>query len=178
MDSVFSDNLLLVGKVIRPHGLEGLLRIRSYAQSEKSFLDAGNIFLKTRSGETHECEVLSIRPHKNILLLKLIGLNSLEDAERYRDAEILIRRDLLKINNDNEFFWFELVDLGVYLDTGKFIGKIRHILPSRSNDIYVVRDGEREILIPAIHDIVKKIDLINKKVIIKEMEGLLDLNEV
>lgn len=84
-----------MGEVIRPHGREGVLRIRSYAQSEKSFLDGGKIFLKSASGETREYTVLSVKPHKNISLMKLSNLNSIEEAEKYRGAEILIRRDYL-----------------------------------------------------------------------------------
>ena len=80
--------------------------------------------------------------------------------------------------NDDEYFWYELIGLRVYLETDKYIGTIRHILPTGCNDIYIVREGKTEIFIPAIHDVVKKIDLPNKKMIISEMEGLLDLNEV
>ena len=178
MGEVSPENLLLMGKVIRPHGLQGLLRIWSYAQSEESFLKGGTVLLKSDSGEIHEYKVLSIRPHKNIFLLKLKGLNSFNDAERFREAEILLCKDALGKKNDHEFFWYELIGLRVYLDTGKYIGTIRHILPTGSNDIYVVQEGEKEILIPAIHDAVKEINLADKKMIISEMEGLLDLNEV
>lgn len=166
-----------MGEVIRPHGREGVLRIRSYAQSEKSFLDGGKIFLKSASGETREYTVLSVKPHKNISLMKLSNLNSIEEAEKYRGAEILIRRDYLINKKEDEYFWHELVGLRVYLNTGKYLGIVKHILPTGSNDIYVVREGEREFLIPAIHDVVEEIDVTNKKIIISEMEGLLDISE-
>ena len=86
------ENLLLIGKIARPHGLDGLLRIRSYAQSEESFLNAGTVFLRRVSGELHDYKVISVKPHKNIFLMKLEGLSSLEDAERNRGAMILIRK--------------------------------------------------------------------------------------
>ena len=66
----------------------------------------------------------------------------------------------------------------MYLPGGKYIGTIKHILPTGSHDIYVVRKGTKEVLIPAIHDVVENIDLPNKRMIISEMEGLLDLNAV
>lgn len=178
MSKVHPENLLLTGKVIRPHGRKGLLRIWPYAQSEKSFLDAGTVFFKLVSGETHGFTVSSVMSHKNIFLMKLRNLNSLEEAEKYRGAEIFIRKDFLRHENEDEYFWHELIGLKVYLNTGRYIGTIRHILPTGSNDIYVVREGETEVLIPAIHDVVEEIDLTNKKMIISEMEGLLDLNEV
>ena len=178
MSENFPEDLLLMGKVIRPHGLEGLLRIISYAQSEESFLNAGPIFLRANSGETHEDVVLSLKPHKNIYLMRLKGLNSLEEAERYRGASILVKKASLSHKNDEGYFWYELLGLRVYLKKGRCIGRIKHILATGGNDIYVVRDGEKEVLIPAIHDVVEEIDLANRKIIISEMEGLLDLNEV
>lgn len=178
MNEVSPEDLLLIGKVVRPHGLAGVLRIKSYARSEESFLNARTIFLKPGSGETRECAVLSVKPHKNIHLMKLKGLRSLEEAEKYRGAEILIRRDSLTRENEEEYFWHELIGLRVYLKKGEYVGTIKHILPTGGNDIYVVHEGEKEFLIPAIHEVVEEIDLANNRMIISEMEGLLDLNEV
>lgn len=178
MSKVSSENLLLVGKVIRPHGLEGLLRIWSYAQSGGSFLNAGTVFLKSDRQGIREYKALSIKPHKNLFLMELEGLSSLEEAERYRGAEIFIRKDSLIRGSKDEYFWFELIGLDVYLNSGRYIGTLKDILTTGSNDIYVVGKGETEFLIPATHEVVEEIDLRHKKMIISEMEGLLDLNEV
>ncbi|UCB48081.1 MAG: 16S rRNA processing protein RimM [Deltaproteobacteria bacterium] len=178
MSKVSNEDLLLMGKVVRPHGIEGALRIKSYAQSEESFLNAGTVLLRSSSGETREYAVASVRPHKNILLMKLEGLNTLEEAEIYRGATILIKRDSLPREGEEEYFWHELIGLEVYLSGGDYVGILKHILPTGSNDIYVVQEGRSEVLIPAIHDVVKEIDLINNRMVISEVEGLLDLNEV
>jgi len=166
-----------VGKVIRPHGLRGLLRVRSFARSEDSFLDAGTVFLGSVSGEVHEYTVSSVKPHKNILLMELEGLNSSDEAEGYRGADILIRQEAIA-GEDDTYFWHELLGLKVYLDTGEYLGGIFRIIPTGSNDIYVVKEGSKEFCIPAIHEVVKEIDLENGTMIISPMEGLLDLNEV
>ncbi len=167
-----------MGKVVRPHGIEGALRIKSYAQSEESFLSAGTVSLRSSSGDIREYAVSSVRPHKNILLMKLEGLNTLEEAEKYRGAAILIKRHSLPRAEEEEYFWHELIGLEVYLSEGEYVGTIRHILPTGSNDIYVVQEGKKEVLIPAVHDVVREIDLTNNRMIISEVEGLLDLNEV
>jgi 16S rRNA processing protein RimM len=172
------EDLLLMGKVVRPHGIEGALRIKSYAQSEDSFLNAGTVFLRSSSGETREYAVASVRPHKNTFLIKLEGLNTLEEAEKYREATILIKRDSLPREEDDEYFWHDLIGLEVYLRGGEYVGTLKHIIPTGSHDIYVVQEGRSEVLIPAIHEVVREIDLVNNKMIISEMEGLLDLNEV
>jgi 16S rRNA processing protein RimM len=167
-----------VGKVIKPHGLQGLLRIWSYAQSEKSFLQAGSVFLKSRDGEIHEYTVLSVQSHKNIFLMKLKELCSLEQAEYHRGAEIYIKKDNLIEKDEDEYFWYELLALGVYLENGEYLGSIQQIIPTGGNDIYVVKKGENEILIPAIYDVIKEIDIENGKMVISAIEGLIDLNEI
>ena len=173
MNRVSPEELLLLGKIARPHGLDGRLRIYSYAQSLKSFLDAGTVFIRPLHGEMAGFKILSVSPHKKVFIMKLDGLDSIEAAEKYRGADIFIRKDTLK-RDDDEFFWFELIGLDVYLDTGRYIGTLKNILPTLSNDIYVVGEGKSEILIPAIQDIVKEIDIENRKMIVYESEGLFD----
>jgi 16S rRNA processing protein RimM len=177
LSQVSSGRLLVVGKVIRPHGKGGLLRIRSYARSEASFLDAGVVFLRPVSGEIHEFRVTSVNAHKKDLLMRLKNLRSKEEAEEYKGSDILISKDTL-VREEDECFWYELLGLKVYLDTGDYLGNVSHIISAGSNDVYVVREGDKEIFIPATHEVVKEIDLENEKMVISAMEGLLDLNEV
>lgn len=177
MNQVSIDSLLLIGKVIRPHGLRGLVRIWSYARSEASFLDAERVFLRSVSGEIREFLVTSVKPLKNILLMRLEGIDSAGDVEKYRDAEVFISKETLS-REDDEFFWYEILGLRVYLETGEYLGAVSRIMSQGGNDIYVVKDGNKEILIPATYEVVKEIDLENGKMIVTPMEGLLDLNEV
>jgi 16S rRNA processing protein RimM len=149
----------------------------SYATSEDSFLNAGSVFLRSVNGEIQEYGVTSVKPHQNIYLMKLEGLGPGNEAEKLRGAEILIRKESLSRKND-EYFWYELLGLEVNLDTGGELGVISHIIPTRGNDIYVVKKGKKEIYIPAIYGVIKEIDLENGKMIISATEGLLDLNEV
>ena len=178
MSRIHREDLLEIGRVIRPHGLAGLLRILSYAQSEETFLIAGTVYLRARSGDIHEYPVASVRPQKRAYLMKLTGLESLDAAEKYRDAVILIRTDALRREQEDEFFWYELIGLAVYLRSGEYLGTIEEVLPTGSHDIYVAREGKKELLIPAVHEVVEEIDIANRKMIISEVEGLLDLNAV
>jgi len=140
-------------------------------------LDADTLCLRSVSGEIHQYVVSSVTPHKNIFLMKLEGVESIHDAEEFRDADILISKETLT-REEGEFFWFELLGLDVYLDTGESIGSISQIISAGCNDVYVVKKETNETLIPATHEVVKDIDLENGKMIITAIEGLLDLNEV
>ena len=177
MASGLSGNLLLVGKVLRPHGLEGLLRMRSYARSEASFIEASEVFLRPVLGEIHGYKVLSATPHKNIVLVKLQGVNSLEEAEKLREAEVWVAAEAIP-REEGEYFWHELIGLTVLQETGDYIGELARILPVGGSEIYVVTSGKKEIFIPATYDVVKEINLEKGTMTISPMEGLLDLNEI
>ncbi len=166
-----------MGKVIRPHGLRGLLRIISYSGSAASFSDVETAWFRLVSGKIHQLNVASIRPHKNAFLMDVDGIGSAHDAEAYRGAEILVSEDSL-IREEGTYFWFELLGLDVYVDTGVFLGRVSQIIATGANDIYVVRKGEKEVYIPASTEVIADIDLDHKRITISPMEGLLDLNEI
>jgi len=168
-------DLILVGHIIRPHGLTGLLRIVSYAQSRETFLAAGSVFLHKAQKELDERKVISITPYRSDYLLRLSGVNSIDQATVFRGFGILIRKDSLKKNQD-EFFWHELLGLHVYLITGEYLGVLKDIFPTGSNDVYVVENQGREFLIPAIHQVIQEIDIPKKKMFVSPLKGLLDLS--
>jgi 16S rRNA processing protein RimM len=170
-----SSEFVVLGKVTRPHGLDGVLRVRSWAESEESFTKTGRLILETTHGERNEFEVVSARPHKRVVLLELSGIRSIEEADYFRDAQVLARKDPADQDND-EFFWDEIIGLEVYLDTGRFLGKVREILPTGGTDVYIVRAGGKEFMIPAAKEIVQEIDLTSNRIVIAEIEGLLELN--
>ncbi len=177
MSKVFPEALLLIGRVIAPQGVRGLLKIESYARSEDTLLAAGRVYLRQSPEKISEHKILSALPYKRGSLIRLEGLTSRDQAEPYRGAEILIRKEAVSREKD-EFFWHELIGLKVYLATGRYLGTVKDILPTAGNDIYLVQEGKEEFLIPAVHEVVQTIDLENGKMILSEMEGLLDLNEV
>lgn len=178
LSRVSSEKLLLVGKVLKPHGVKGLLNVWSYARTIESFLHSEKVFLKQEHQEPVKYTVLDVRPHKNSFLMKVEGVESYEDADSLRDSDILVDKEHLAKNSDGEYYWFELINMKVYLESGRYLGVIQGILPTGSNDVYVVRQDDAEFLIPAIHDVILKIDLNKGEMIIRAIDGLLDLNEV
>lgn len=167
-------DLILIGHVIRPQGLTGLLRIVSYAQSEETFLQAGSVFILSARNKPEERGVISVKPQGRVYLLKLAGLNSAEQAENFRGAELFIPKHGLT-RDEGEYFYHELVGLNVYLVNGHYLGVLKKIFPTGSNDVYVVENQGKEFLIPAIHQVVREIHVAEKKMIISPLKGLLDL---
>ena len=175
MSTIGLKDLILIGHVIRPQGLTGLLRMVSYAQSSETFLEAGSVFLNKGQIEFEEKKVVSIRPHGSVYLLRLSGLDSVDQAEIFRGAEILIRKDSLISKDEDEFFYYELLGLDVYLMTGQYLGVLKQVFPTGSNDVYVVENQGKEFLIPAVHQVVKEVNIPKKRMVILPIKGLLDL---
>jgi 16S rRNA processing protein RimM len=172
------DSLLPVGKVLRHHGVRGLLRVRVYAESEALFENGGKVYLRREGGECREFTFNSSQPVKSALILKLEELASLDEAEKYRGAEILVRKDALPPREDDEYFWFELMGLDVFSEKGEHLGPIVNIISTGGHDTYVVKGEKGEVLIPGTHETVREIDLERRKMIISPAEGLLDINEI
>jgi 16S rRNA processing protein RimM len=171
------DELIPIGRVLRPHGLKGLLRVHSEAGVDPP-LEQGNIVhLRVGTKAPGRFKVTSVTPYKGMSLLRLEGISTIDQAEPYRGAHVLVEKAGLTRKED-EYFWSELMGLEVRLDTGETVGTIFRIIATGANDIYVVKRGKREILVPATSEVVKAIDLESGTMIISPMEGLLDLNEI
>ena len=168
-------DLILIGHVIRPHGIAGLLKIVSYAQSKETFFQAGSVFIDRDQNRFEEMKVVDIKPHGSSYLLRVSDVNSIEQAKFFRGAKIYIRKDSLIKNDENEFFYYELLGINVYLISGQYLGVIKEIFPTGSNDVYVVEGQEKEFLIPAIHEVIKEINISKKRMVISPIKGLLDL---
>jgi 16S rRNA processing protein RimM len=168
-------DLILIGHVIRPHGIAGLLRIVSYAQSKETFFQAGSVFMDRGHNELEERKVIDIKPHGSSYLLRVSDVNSIEQAEIFKAAKVYIRKDPLIKKDEDEFFYYELLGLNVYLITGQYLGVVKDIFPTGSNDVYVVEGQGKEFLIPAIHQVVKEINIAEKRMVISPLKGLLDL---
>ncbi|RLC31980.1 MAG: 16S rRNA processing protein RimM [Deltaproteobacteria bacterium] len=176
-DSVTRSGLIAVGKVSRPHGLKGLLRVITYSGSGTCLTDPEIVYFRTNSGRIHEQRVTTLKARKNFFLMGVAGVTSADMAENFRGAEILVKKESLTREEDT-YFWYELLGLEVYVDTGEFLGRISRIISAGGNDIYLVEKDGKEIYIPASYEVITEIDLEHERMTVSPVEGLLDLNEI
>ncbi|MDY7032904.1 MAG: ribosome maturation factor RimM [Thermodesulfobacteriota bacterium] len=167
------DKLLLIGKIVSTHGIQGKLRVYSYAESCRTFSTLDFLYVKDRKGDIKKYKLVHIEPHKNVLLLELEGISFVDDAEKLVGSSVLMEKSSLDSLPEDEYYWFEIIGLEVFTDDGTFLGKVEKIIQTGSNDVYVIRDMDREFLIPAIEDIVVRIDVLKKTMIVHPIEGLL-----
>ena len=132
------------------------------------------VWLRKVHGAASRIRVEGAKAHKKALVLKLEGIDSIDAAEGVVDSELMVRRSSLAALGEGEYYWFQLIGLKVQDEKGRSYGFIREIIETGSNDVYVARQGDEEFLIPATEQVVRKIDLEERVMVIEPLPGLFD----
>jgi 16S rRNA processing protein RimM len=170
-----SDDLILLGKVSGTHGIRGELRIYCYSGDYGTLMGLRTLLLRGANGDVLKAEMDSARLHGGKAVVKLKRFDNINDVSHLVGRELVIQRDQLPETEEGEYYWHDLVGLTVIADDGLELGILAEIFDTGSNDVYVVRNGEREYLIPALEDVVREIDLTSRIMKVTPLEGLLDL---
>lgn len=161
-----------IGQIVNTSGLKGVVKVNPFTDDVSRFEELKKVFIE-KNKELTEYEIEEVRYHKNQVLLKFKNIDSIEEAEKFRNCYIKIsRKDAKKLPEDT-YFIVDLIDINVYLENNEYVGKIIDVFSTGSNDVYVIkREENSDLLIPAIKDVVKKVDIKNKKMIINLIKGL------
>ena len=160
---------LIVGYILAPWGIRGEVKVEVVTDFPERFAPRKVVYLNTRPLEIESCH-----PHKQHLVVKLDTIDSVEDAEKLRGQDLTIPRSELYHLPQGQYYTFQIIGLKVVTTEGELLGHITEIMTTGSNDVYIVEGKRGEILIPAIEDVVKSIDLQKGEVVIEAIKGLLD----
>ena len=127
------------------------------------------IFLQGDKGSPQPYRPIAVRPHKKFILALLEGIQSRAEAEQLRGKVVLVDAAELPPLDADEYYWHDILGMRVVTEDGGNVGTITEIFPTRSNDVYVVREGEREVLIPAIKEVVVSIDTKARTMVIRPL---------
>jgi 16S rRNA processing protein RimM len=165
-----------VGKIVNTHGIRGEVRVISKTDFPEERYKVGNVLFLFMPGSKSPIEltVKSHRKHKNFDLLTFEGFENINDVEKFRDGIIKVPESQLGNLEEDEYYYHEIIGCQVSTAEGEEIGKVTEILSPGANDVWVIKSkAGKEILIPYIEDVVKKVDVKDKVIIIEPMEGLL-----
>lgn len=166
------EQMLTIGKIVNTHGVKGEVRVLPSTDDIKRFGKLKEVRVENRTSQTYEIE--AVRYHKTFVLLKFKGIDTMDQAELLKNSILKInRKDALPLGQD-EYYQCDLYGLKVVTDTGRNLGELTDILVTGSNDVYVVRDEKKEILIPAIKQCILKVDLEAGEMLVHLLEGLED----
>jgi 16S rRNA processing protein RimM len=164
--------LLEIGKIVRCHGLKGRLKCASYLESAKNLPSLEEVFIREANGQTKPFALKHIDVQKRSFILAVQGIDDLAAATALLGCVVLMPAAKLEKLPEGEYYWRELIGLDVVTEEGRFLGRIKEIFPTGSNDVYICGGGEREILLPAIADVIRRIDTDKGMMVVRLMEGL------
>ncbi|OGO85918.1 MAG: 16S rRNA processing protein RimM [Clostridiales bacterium GWE2_32_10] len=168
------DKYFLIGKVVNTQGLKGDVRVVPSTYDKHRFELLDYILLENPADKSRvKYNIDKVWYNKTFVILKLEGVNDIAIAERLKNLDIVIPEELGSPLEDDEYYIRDLYDTDVYDENGEMLGKIVDILSTGSNDVYIIENKEKgELLIPAIKECIKQVDIENRKMIIHVMEGL------
>ncbi len=167
--------LLAIGKITGTHGIKGMCKLHLYSGDDGTLRAVHDLTLRLTDGSHREVTVVSLQGSGRKTILCLKGYDSIEDASKAVGGELLVRRDQFPATEEGEYYWTDLIGLRVVTDGGEDLGTLAEIIETGSNDVYVVQGGGKEYLIPALEDVVLKVDLENGTMTIAPLDGLLQL---
>jgi len=171
---VNTDDLILIGKLTKLHGIKGMLKLASFAESIDTFYDLDWIYRKNSDGSFIKEQIETISPHKTGALVSFTSVKGIEDAQKMVGHELYIEKECLEDLPDGEYYRYELMGLEVITDQGIHLGKIEELLPTGSNDVLVVRDEGKENMIPATKEVIRNIDIAKGEMIIRPLEKMIE----
>ncbi|MEG0306892.1 MAG: ribosome maturation factor RimM [Clostridium sp.] len=158
--------LMSVGQITKPHGVRGEVKVSSLTDSLERFKTLDKVYI-----DGVEIKITSVKLQKDRAILKIEGIDSIEQAEEYRNKYLEVKREnAIKLPKDS-YYIADLMDCYVYDTDGEALGKVYEVIETGSNDVYWVKEeGKKDVLIPALKDIVEEVDIENNKIVIKPVK--------
>ena len=166
------EDLLEIGQIVNSYGIKGFFKVVPFTDDITRFDKLKTVYIE-KNKKLLSMEIEEVKYHKNLVLLKLKGIDDINDTEQYKNCYLKIdRKDAVELQ-ENSYFIVDLIGMEVVTDEGVLLGNLIDVFPTGSNDVYVVKDEMgKQILLPAIGEVIKNVDVENKKMTVHLMEGL------
>lgn len=164
---------LEIGQIVNTHGIKGEIKVTPFTNDITRFDDLKEVYVKSKK-ESKLYKVEGVRYHKNMVLIKLEGINTPEQADLLRNAYLEVDREHAVPLEEGTYYIVDLIGLEVYTEEGKLLGKVDDIYNTGANDIYVIKDElGKQVLLPGIKDVIKNVDLEGGKITVHLIPGLI-----
>lgn len=164
--------LIEIGRIVRSHGLTGRVKVLSHLESPETLHDISGLFVGRSVQEAVFLPLVAVQAGKDFFILQLGGVDDRDAAERLRGSSVWISSEKIVKLPDGEYYWSEIIGLKVLTEEDQVLGRIEAVFPTGSNDVYVCRGGGREILLPAVEEVVRKIDTDRGVMVVRLLKGL------
>ena len=152
------ENLLQVGVITTTHGIRGEVKVFPTTDDPRRFEELPSILLDTGK-ELCELEIQRVKYFKQFVILKFRDVDDINEIEPYKGKSLYVTRDMAVPLEENEYYIADLIGMDVFLEDGSLFGRIKDVLETGANDVYIVQTQEKEVLIPAIKDCILQVDV-------------------
>jgi len=165
-------DLITIGEIVKTRGLRGCMKVVSFVDTHDISAELKFVYIQNNSEQKKLYNLRKIDISGKFLFIELDSIDDVELAKTFVGCKVVIPGDMFKELPEGEYYWRDIIGLNVYTEEGKLLGQIESVFPTGSNDVYVCKGRDREILLPAIADVIKLIDIERKIMNVKLMEGL------
>ncbi len=174
MEGEGRDMLITIGKAIKPFGVKGEMKIEPLTDFPERFTKLHRVHLVSPAGKEIACEVRSVRYAGGTPYLLFSGYDSPEKAKTLNGWFLKVPEEETVPLPEGSYYWFEIVGMEVLSESGEKLGTIVEVFETGSNDVYVMKQGRKEVYIPATKEIIKQVDRKAKRMVIHLMDGLME----
>lgn len=164
---------LEIGQIVNTFGIKGMVKVKPFTDDITRFDRLDKVYVESNKIKK-QYEIEEVKYHKDLVLIKFKGIDKVEDAELLRNCYLKVDRKDEPELEEGTYYIVDLLGLDVYSDEGNLLGKLDDIYNYGSSDIYVVKDElGKQLLLPAISDVIKEINLEQKKIVVHILPGLI-----
>ncbi len=162
---------LAVGRIAKPHGVLGEVRVELMTDHPERFEWLDAIYVGEKN--PRRVPIVSVRYHQDVVLLKLDGYPTRTEAELLRGELLQVPESEAVPLEDDEYFLYQLIGIEVFTEQGRHLGQLTEILETGANNVFVIDDESHQHLIPDIPDVIREVDIENRRLVIHPMPGLI-----
>ena len=168
-----AEEYIRVGKILGTQGNRGAVRVLPLTDYPERFHNMSLVKVKLKEGR-QDLQIESVNEHKKFIIIKFRGIEDMNAAEQLRGGCLEITREQLVPLPEGSYYIFEIIGLKVYDLDGAYLGEITDVLQTGANDVYVVETGGKPLLIPALKQVVREVDLQGRRMRVELPEGLME----
>lgn len=173
-DAAQKTEMIAVGKVSKSVGIRGEVKVVPFTDDPQRFNGLQSVWLGTSEAPLEHLNVVSVRVERSSVALRLEGVDSRTAADAKRGKIVYVAEEEAVTPPKGSYFIHDIIGMDVRTESGEVVGAVKEVLQLPANDVWVVMKGEKEILIPAIKQVIKSVDLKRRAIVIHAIEGLLD----
>lgn len=165
---------LEIGQIVNTFGIKGMVKIKPFTDDINRFDKLETIYIESKKVKK-EYEIEEVKYHKNMVLMKLKGIDTPEEADKLRQSYLLVDRSKEEPLEEGVYYIVDLLGLEAYTDEGQLLGKVDDIFNTGSNDIYVIKNElGKQILLPGLPEVLKQVDLETGRITFHLIPGLME----